>query len=108
MTPLRVGHDRMTPCQRHPQIPSSTQTGTPNFDTFLSPLFMVVTCEQMTIKHSMYMQKVPFPFTERACVVFFWFFGIRPPEEKLHGAKCCKFYGPEGVIKYYGQKPVQK
>ena len=59
---------------------------------------MVVTCEQMTIKHSMYMQKVPFPFTERACVFFFWFFGIRPLEEKLHGAKCCKLYGPEGVI----------
>ena len=56
---------------------------------------MVVTCEQMTIKHSMYRQKVPFLCTERACVVFYGF-GIRPIE-KLHGAKCCKFYGPEGV-----------
>ena len=31
---------------------------------------MVGTFEQMTIKHSMYMQKVPFLCTERACVVF--------------------------------------
>ena len=38
---------------------------------------MVVTFEQMTIKHSMYMQKVPFLCTERACVDFFSF-GIRP------------------------------
>ena len=27
----------------------------------------------MTIKHLMYMQKVPFLYTERACVVSFWF-----------------------------------
>ena len=27
----------------------------------------------MTIKHLMYMQKVPFLYTERACVVFFQF-----------------------------------
>ena len=66
-----MGHDWMPPHQRHPQIPLSTQTGTPNFDTFLSHLFMVVTCKQMTIKHSMYMHKVPFLDTERACVVFF-------------------------------------
>ena len=54
-------------CQRHPQIPSSAQTGTPNFNPFFSPLFIIVTFEQMTIKHSMYMQKVPFLCTERAC-----------------------------------------
>ena len=59
----------MPPHRRHPQIPLPAQTGTPNFDTFFSHLFMVVTCEQMTIKHSIYMQKVPFLYTERACVV---------------------------------------
>ena len=32
----------------------------------------------MTITHSMYMQKVPFLCTERACVVFFSDFEIRP------------------------------
>ena len=62
----------MPPHQRHPQTPSSSQTGTPNFDTFFSGLFMIVTCEQMTIKHFFYMSKVPF-LTERACVVFVQF-----------------------------------
>ena len=55
---------------------------------------MVVTFEQMTIKHSMYIAKGPFLWTERACVVFPMGFAL---EEKLCGAKCCKFYGPEGV-----------
>ena len=27
------------PCQRHPLIPSSAQTSTPNFDLFFSPLY---------------------------------------------------------------------
>ena len=31
---------------------------------------MVLTCEQMTVKHSIYTWKVPFLCTERACVVF--------------------------------------
>ena len=69
--PFWVGHDWMPPRQRHPQLPSSAQTGTPNFDTFFSHLFMILTCEQMTIKHSIYTWKVPFLCTERACVVFF-------------------------------------
>ena len=51
----------------------SAQTGTPNFDTFFSRLFMVVTCEQMTIKHSINVEKVPFLHTERACVFLFWY-----------------------------------
>ena len=41
--------------------------------TLFSLLLSTVTLEQMTIKHSMYMQKVPFLCTERACVDFFWF-----------------------------------
>ena len=41
------------------------------------PLFMAITFDQTTIIHSMYMQKVPFQYTERACVVFFSF-EIRP------------------------------
>ena len=60
----------MPPHQRHPQTPLSAQASTPKFDTFFSCLFMVVTCKQMTIKHSLYMLKVPFLCTERACVVF--------------------------------------
>ena len=96
--PFWVGYNGMPPCQRHPQIPLSTQTGTPNFDPFFSPLFMVVTFKQMTIEHSMYMQKVPFLCTERA-VWFFLVLGFAL-EEKLCGAKCFKFYGPEGVLVY--------
>ena len=60
----------MPPCQRHLQTPSSAQTGTPNFGTFFSHPFMIVTCEQSTIKHLLYTSKVPFLSTERACVVF--------------------------------------
>ena len=68
-----LGHDRMPPHWRHPQTPLSAQTGTPNFDTFFSHLFMIVTWKQMTIKHLLYMSKVPFLSTEWACVVFVWF-----------------------------------
>ena len=45
--------------------------------TFSPPLLSIVTFEEMTIKHLMYMQKVPFLNTERACVVFSGF-EIRP------------------------------
>ena len=57
---------------------------------------MVVTFEQMTIKHSMYMQKYPF-YVQKGPVWFFSVLGFAL-EEKLHGTKCCKFYGPEGVL----------
>ena len=41
----------------------------PNYD-FFPPLLSIITFEEMTIKHLMYVQKVPFLSTERACVVF--------------------------------------
>ena len=41
------------------------------------PLFMAITFDDTTIKHLMYMHKVPFQCTERACV-FFSGFEIRP------------------------------
>ena len=63
----------MPPHQRHLQIPSITQTGMPNYDLFPPPLLSIITFEEMTIKHFMYMQKVPFLYTEKACVVSFWF-----------------------------------
>ena len=84
----------MPPHQRHPKIPSSAQAGTPNFDTFFSPLFMVVTFKQMTIKHSMYMQNYP-SYVQKGRV-FFSVLGFTL-EEKLCGAMCCKFYRPEGL-----------
>ena len=60
----------LPPCWRHPQIPSFAQTGMPKYDPFFEPLFLIVTFQEMAIKHLMYMQKVPFLYTERACVVF--------------------------------------
>ena len=38
--------------------------------TLFSPPLLIVTLEEMTIKHLMYMLKVPFHYTERAFVVF--------------------------------------
>ena len=61
------------PCQRHPQVPSFTQTSMPKYDLFSKPLLLIVTFQEMTIKHLMSTQKVPFLYTERACVVFFSF-----------------------------------
>ena len=90
--PFWVGYNGMPPIRRHPQIPSSTQTGTPNFDTFLSPLFMVVTFKQTTIKHSMFMPKVPFLCTERACVFFFSFRYYTGP---VNSADSTDFTGPD-------------
>ena len=41
--------------------------------TFSEPLLWIVTFQEMTIKHLMYIWKVLFLYTERACVVFIWF-----------------------------------
>ena len=38
--------------------------------TFYPPLLSIITFEEMTIKHLMYMQKLPFLYTEGGCVVF--------------------------------------
>ena len=75
--PFCDGHDRTSFetvfCRAHQQHGDCLQA----LIIFSNPFFMVVTFEQMTIKHSMYMQKVPFLCTERACVVFSGF-GIHP------------------------------
>ena len=75
-----------------------------NYYSKLRPFFLssfyVVTFEQMTIKHSMYMQKVPL-YVQKGPVWFFLVLGFTL-EEKLHGEMCCKFYGPEGVPKHIG------
>ena len=38
--------------------------------TFFPPLLLIITFEEMTIKHLMYMKKSTLSYTERACVVF--------------------------------------
>ena len=58
------------PHWRHPQVPSFAQTGMPKYDLFSEPWFLIITFQEMTIKHLMYTWKVPFLYTERACVVF--------------------------------------
>ena len=58
------------PHWRHRQTPCSAQTGTTNYDLFFRPLLSIVTSQEMTIKHLMFMWKVPFLYTERACVLF--------------------------------------
>ena len=40
----------------------------PNFDLVFPILLSILTLEQMTIKHSMYTQKAPLYYTERASV----------------------------------------
>ena len=64
-----LGVEGVPPCWRHHQIPSSTQTSTTYYDLF-SPLLSIRTFEEMTIKHLLYTEKVPFLYTERACVLF--------------------------------------
>ena len=61
------------PCLRHPQVPSFAQTSTPKYDLFSKPLLLIITFQEMTVKHLLYTQKVPFLYTERACVGFFQF-----------------------------------
>ena len=85
------------PCQRHPLVPSFTQTGTPKYDLFSKPHFLIITFQEMTIEHLMYTWKVPFLYTERAYVDFpVLKFAV---EDYLCRTKCCKYYGPEGVNK---------
>ena len=68
----------------------------PNYDLF-SPLLLITTFEEMTIKHLMYTQKVPFPYTERACVSKFAL------EDFSCRTKCSHYFGPEGVYSFIQQ-----
>ena len=60
------------PHRRRRQTPCSAQAGMTNYDLF-PPLLSIVASQEMTIKHLMYTWKVPYQYTERACVLFFWF-----------------------------------
>ena len=64
-----LGVEGVPPHQRCLQIPSILKLVRQTM-TFSPPLLSIITFEEMTIKHLMYMQKVPFLCTERACVVF--------------------------------------
>ena len=89
--------------RRHPQVPSFTQTGMPKYDPFSEPLLLIVPFQEMTIKHLMYMQKVSFLYTERACVVFFSVLKFAL-EDFVCQKKCCKYFRPEGVCNSMSNK----
>ena len=63
----------MPPRRRYPQVPSLSQTGTPNLTFFFGPLLSIVSRREMTIKHLLYTQLCAFMYTKGACVVFFRF-----------------------------------
>ena len=42
----------------------------PKYEPFSEPLLLIKTFQEMTIKHLTYTQKVPFLYTEKACVNF--------------------------------------
>ena len=65
-----LGVQGVPPRRRRPQTPCSAQTSMTNNDLFIRPLLLIVTLDEATIKHLMYTQKVPFLYTERACVLF--------------------------------------
>ena len=81
------------PRWRHPQVPSFTQTGMPKYDPFSEPLLLIITFQEMTIKHLMYAQQVPFLYTERACAGFFSVLKFAM-EDFLCRKKCCEYFGP--------------
>ena len=60
------------PCQRHCRTPCSTQTGTTNYDLFSTSSFDC-NFSRNDNQTFMYMWKVPFLYTERACVLVFQF-----------------------------------
>ena len=50
----------MPPLQRYPQVPWLAQTSAPNLTFFCEPLLWIVSHQEMTIKHLMYMQLCAF------------------------------------------------
>ena len=70
--PCSLVVEGVPPCQQHHQTPCSAQTSMTNYDLFSLLPSIITLCEE-TIKHSLYMQTVPFQYTERACVLFLWF-----------------------------------
>ena len=60
----------MPPRRRYPQVPSLAETSTPNLTFFCEPLLLIVSRQEMTIKHLLYMQLCAFMYTKVACVVF--------------------------------------
>ena len=70
---FRISNLLVPPRRRRPQTPCSAQTGTTKNDLFFRPLLLIVTLDEATIKHLIYTRKVPFLYTERACVLFFRF-----------------------------------
>ena len=67
--------------------------------TLFSLLLLTITLEEMTIEHSLYMQKVPKNYTERACVVFSGF-EIHPGRNLMSCKVLQVFQTRESIIEY--------
>ena len=72
-SPSSLPGEGMPPHWRYPQVPWLAQTGAPNLTFFGKPLLLIISHQEMTIKHSNYIQLCPFICTKRACVAFLWF-----------------------------------
>ena len=99
-----LGLEGMLSCQTHPKFHHLLKLVC-QIMTLFSLFHFIITLEQMTIKHSMYLWKVPLYYTESATVVFS---GLKYTlEGKLCHAKCCKYFGPEGVINKISEERVE-
>ena len=72
-SPSSLAVEGMPPHWRYPQVPSLAQTSAQNLTFFCEPLLWIVSHQEMTIKHSNYIQLCPFMYTKGACVVFLRF-----------------------------------
>ena len=94
------GGGGVPPHQRHPQVPLFGRTGTPKYDLFSKSLLLIITFQEMTIKHLIYTWQVPFLYTERPV----WFVLVLKfaMEDFVCRKKCCKCFGPEGIGVFSG------
>ena len=84
---LLLGSQGVPPCRRHPQIPLIAGTGTPNLDPFFASSFNCNFRPNNNQTFIVYVKSTLVLYRKGICGYFL--------EEKLRGAKCCKFYGPE-------------
>ena len=90
-----LGSQGVPPCWRHPQIPWIAGTSAPNVDPFSASSFDCNFQPNDNQTFIVYVKSTLVVYRKGLC-------GFSPVlgfalEEKLHGAKCCKFSRPEGV-----------
>ena len=95
---LLLGSQGGASLSRCPQIPWIAGTGTPNLDPFFHLFFQ----PELSTKQQSNIHCICERYTSTIQKGHMWVFLVLgfTLEEKLHGAKCCKFYRPEGVYFY--------